>query len=392
MTGRKLDGIKVLDLSAFLPGPHASLMLGDHGADVIMVEPANGVGEPTRVVGYKTDDGISVWFRNVARGKRSLKINLKDDDGRAFFYKLVSAADVLIEAFRPGVVQRLGIDYDTLKAVNPGLVYCSISAFGQDGPLRDRPAHDLTIQALAGVADLNRGLSDDQPAMPNIPSADAIASLMALSAILMALYARHGSGEGDYIDLSMFDALLAWTPNVTGPVFADNTDPEPKTMRSFGGAGMYNIYPTSDGQFIVLGGSEVKFAQNLLRALERVDLLDYAKIEPGPEQEPLRAFFKARFASETRAYWEAFLADIDCCWAAVRSLKDAFADPHTAHRQMLLHDEAGNAHIGIPIKFREQPGAATLATPGYGEHSEQIATELGYTEDAIAILKNQGVI
>lgn len=391
-TSRKLEGIKVLDLSAFLPGPHATLMLGDHGADVIMVEPANGVGEPTRVVGYRAADGVSVWFRNIARGKRSLKINLKDDDGRALFYKLVAAADVLVEAFRPGVVQRLGIDYDTLKHINPGLVYCSISAFGQDGPLRDRPAHDLTIQALAGIADLNRGLTDDKPALPNMPSADAIASLMALSAILMALYARTTSGQGDYIDLSMYDALIAWTPNVTGPVFAEHADPVPKTMRSFGGAGMYNIYETSDGAFIVLGGSEIKFASNLLTALDRPDLLDYAKIEPGPEQEPLRAFFKATFASNTRAHWEGFLKDVDCCWAAVRTLKDAFEDPHTLHRQMRLQDAAGNPHIGIPIKFREQPGGATLRTPEYGEHSEAIAAELGYSAEAIATLKAQGVI
>ncbi|MEM1232136.1 MAG: CaiB/BaiF CoA-transferase family protein [Pseudomonadota bacterium] len=389
---RKLDGIRVLDLSAFLPGPHASLMLGDHGADVIMVEPANGVGEPTRVVGYRAADGVSVWFRNIARGKRSLKINLKDDGGRALFFKLVQAADVLIEAFRPGVVERLGIDYDALKAINPGLVYCSISAFGQDGPLRDRPAHDLTIQALAGVADLNRGLTDDQPAMPNIPSADAIASLMALSAILMALHARHRTGQGDYIDLSMFDALLAWTPNVTGPVFADDAHPQPKTMRSFGGAGMYNIYETADGEFIVLGGSEVKFAQNLLQALAREDLLEYAKIEPGPEQEPLRAFFRETFASQPRAHWEAFLAEVDCCWAAVRSLKDAFADPHTAHREMLLEDDAGNPHIGIPIKFREEPGRATLSTPEYGEHSAEIAAELGYGSDEIAELQRKGAL
>ena len=165
----KLEGIRVLDLSAFLPGPHLTMTLADHGADVVMVEPANGVGEPTRVVGYRDGDDVSVWFRNIARGKRSLRIDLKDPEGRRFFHHLAEGADVLVESFRPGVTARLGVDYATLAEHNPRLVYCSISAFGQDGPLRDKPAHDLTVQALAGVAALNRGLEDGKPAAPNIP-------------------------------------------------------------------------------------------------------------------------------------------------------------------------------------------------------------------------------
>lgn len=392
----KLQGIRVLDLSAFLPGPHLTMMMADHGADVIMVEPANGAGEPTRNIGYRTADDVSVWFRNIARGKRSLKINLKDDEARALFIELVKASDVLIEAFRPGVVDRLGIGYAAMSAVNPKLVYCSISAFGQDGPLVKRPAHDLTIQALAGVADLNRGLIDDKPAMPNMPSADSVSSLMALSGVLMALLARERTGKGDYLDMSMYDALLAWTPNVTGPVFAPSIeqggDPVPKTMRSFGGAGMYNIYETSDAEFIVLGGSEVKFADNLLTALGAPELLDFARIEPGPEQEPLRAFFRETFASNTRRHWEAFLADVDCCWAAVRSLKEAFADEHTTHREMLLRDDAGNAHIGVPIKFAHEPAKPDLSLPSYGEHSAEIARELGLSDAVIDQLTARGAL
>jgi len=388
----KLAGIRVLDMSAFLPGPHMTMMMADHGADVIMVEPANGVGEPTRVVGYRTEDDVSVWFRNIARGKRSLKLNLKDEECRSLFYKLVESADVLVEAFRPGVVSRLGVDYETLSAINPGLVYCSISAFGQDGSLRDKPAHDLTIQAMAGIAALNLGLEDNKPAAPNMPSADSISSLMAMSAILMALVARERTGKGDYIDLSMYDALLAWTPNVTGPVFAADAHPEPKTMRSFGGAAMYNIYETSDHEFIVLGGSEVKFAENLLRALDRLDLLDYAKIEPGPEQEPLRSFFREQFVSRTSAEWQAFLEPVDCCWAVVRSLKDAFDDPFTLERGMLLKDENGNRHIGVPIRYKHEPAEPDLGLPGYGEHSSDIARELGLDEKQIDALIERGAL
>ena len=388
----KLEGIRVLDLSAFLPGPHMTMMLADHGADVIMVEPANGLGEPTRVVGYRDAANVSVWFRNIARGKRSLKINLKDASGLALFLALVDTADVLVEAFRPGVVARLGIDYATLAARNPGLVYCSISAFGQDGPLKDKPAHDLTVQALAGVAALNRGLEDGKPAAPNMPAADAISSLMAMSAILMALLKRQQTGRGDYIDISMYDALLAWTPNVTGPVFGDDAHPDPVAMRSFGGAAMYRIYETGDREFIVLGGSEVKFARNLLAAFDRLDLLPLAEIEPGPGQEPLRAFFKSQFRAKPLAYWEAFLAPVDCCWATIRSLKDAFEDPHTHHRQMLLSDAAGIRNIGVPIKYRDEPARPDLEIPGYGEHSREIGESLGIDSTILDDLLQRGVI
>ena len=388
----KLEGVRVLDLSAFLPGPHLTMTLADHGADVIMVEPANGVGEPTRAVGYRDSDDVSVWFRNIARGKRSLKINLKDADGRRFFRRLSEGADVLVESFRPGVAARLGIDHATLAQGNPGLVYCSVSAFGQDGPLRDKPAHDLTVQALAGVAALNRGLEDGKPAAPNIPAADAIASLTALSAILMALLRRERTGQGERIDIAMYDALLAWTPNVTGPVFAEDAHPEPAHMRSFGGAAMYRIYETSDGEFLVLGGSEVKFARNLLAAFERLDLLRFAEQEPGPEQEPLRAFFRERFGSRPRAHWERFLEPIDCCWAFVRSLKDAFDDPHTLHRDMLLRDAGGHRHIGPPIKFTHEPARPNLDIPDYGEHSVEIGEALGLEAAHLAALRERGVL
>ena len=388
----KLDGIRVLDLSAFLPGPHLSMMLADHGAEVIMVEPANGVGEPTREIGYRTEDGVPVWFRNIARGKRSLKINLKDAEAHAFFLSLVDTADVLIEAFRPGVVARLGIDYARLSEINQRLVYCSISAFGQDGPLRDRPAHDLAIQALAGTLALGLGLEDGKPAAPNMPSADAISSLMALAGILMALLRRTSTGRGDYIDMSMYDALLAWTPNVTGPVFALDADPQPKTMRSFGGAAMNSIYETADGRFLVIGGSEVKFAKNLLDALERPDLLPYAQIEPGSEQAPLKAFFRETFKAEPLAHWEGFLSGVDCCWAPVRSLKSAFNDAHTHARDMLLKDDSGNSHIGVPIKFQEEAARADLRLPEYGADSERLAREVGLDEARIQALKSRNAI
>ena len=182
----KLDGIRVLDLSAFLPGPHASMMMADHGAEVIMVEPANGIGEPTRHMGERYADGMSVWFANIARGKKSYRVNLNDEAEHAHFMALVQTADVVIEAFRPGVVKRLGVDYAAIKAVKPDIIYCSISAFGQDGRYRNKPAHDLVVQAMAGTADLTRSM-DGAPSLTPMPSADMTASLFALSGNLMAL-------------------------------------------------------------------------------------------------------------------------------------------------------------------------------------------------------------
>ena len=388
----KLEGLRVLDLSAFLPGPHMTMMMADHGADVIMVEPANGTGEPTRIIGEKTSDGVSVWFRNIARGKRSLKLNLKDPDGLNLFLILADQADVIVEAFRPGVVARLGVDYKAVASRNPRVVYCSISAFGQESSLAKKPSHDTGVQGLAGLIDLNRGLTDDKPSMPSIPFADASASLMALSAILMALYRREQTGQGDYIDLAMYDAAIAWTPNVLGPTFAENRHPQPKNMRSFGGSALTNLYETSDGEFIIFSGSELKFATNLLLALDRPDLIEFAKLPPGSQQAPLRAYFTDTFKSKTLAEWKSFLEPIDCAWSWVRSLKDAFDDPFTEERGMVFIDESGHRHVGPPMKFQNEPPQPNPTVPDFGEHSEVIAIEAGLSPEVVAALKSKGVI
>jgi crotonobetainyl-CoA:carnitine CoA-transferase CaiB-like acyl-CoA transferase len=203
--------------------------------------------------------------------------------------------------------------------------------------------------------------------MPNLVAADMASSLTALSAILMALLAREKTGKGDYIDIAMYDSLLAWTPNVTGTVFAEDKAPVPHEMRNYGGQAMNRIYETKDGQFIVLAGSEAKFSENLLRALERLDFLDIAKGEPGPSQAPLIVYFTQTFKQKTRAEWETFLEPIDLCWAPVRSLKDAFGDANARARGMLLKDARGNSHIGPAIKFRHAPAAPCLQLPAYGE-------------------------
>jgi crotonobetainyl-CoA:carnitine CoA-transferase CaiB-like acyl-CoA transferase len=364
----KLTGIRVLDLSQYLPGPHLTMTMADHGADVIMVEPANGTGEPTRVMGTCAKDGTSVWFRNIARGKRAVALDLKDAAKKDTFLKLADEADVIVEAFRPGVAKRLGIDYDTIAARNPRIVYCAISAFGQDGPYRDKPAHDLAVQALAGTADLSRG-PDDKPAMPNLVAADMASSLTALSAILMAVLARERTGKGDFIDVAMYDSLLAWTPNITGSVLGQDKPPVPREMRNYGGQAMNRLYETKDGGHIALAGNERKFCENLLGALGRPDLVALAAGEPGASQRPLIDFFAETFRSRTRAEWEAFLEKIDLCWAPLRSLKDGFDDPNTKARAMVLTDAHGNRHIGPAAKFRHEPAKPGFALPPYATES-----------------------
>ena len=371
----KLAGIRVLDLSQFLPGPHLTMTMADHGADVIMIEPRKGTGEPVRAMGTRAPDGTSVWFRNIARGKRALALDLKNKSDLDALLRLADEADVMVEAFRPGVAARLGIGYDAIAKRNPRIVYCSLSAFGQNGPLRDKPSHDLGVQALAGTLDLSRGLADNKPNMPNLVAADMASSLTALSAILMALLARERTDKGDYIDIAMYDSLIAWTPNIVGSVFGEDRAPEPHQMRNYGGQAMNRIYETRDGAFVVLAGNEAKFSENLLRALGRLDFLDIAKGEPGPSQRPLIAYFTATFGSRTLAEWETFLAPIDLCWAPVRTLKDGFGDAHAAARAMLLHDEEGNSHIGPAIKFRHEPAQPKFTLPDYDP--ERTITWLG---------------
>ncbi|HEX2891705.1 CaiB/BaiF CoA-transferase family protein [Vineibacter terrae] len=384
----KLDGIKVLDLSSFLPGPHLTMMMADHGADVIRIEPPGG--EPTRQIGVR-EAGSTVYFRNTQRGKRSLMLDLKQKQAVDIFMRLAERADVIVESFRPGVVDRLGVGYDAVKARAPRVVYCSISAYGQDGPSRDRPTHDLGIQAELGLLAANTG-ADGRPAMPAVPAADATASLMALNGILMALLRRTQTGRGDYIDIAMMDTLLAWMPNVMGPVFGENRMPNPRHERTWGGHAMYNIYETADGRHLVLGGSELKFTRNLLTDLGRPDLVALCQQGPGPVEDPVRDFFRQTFRRKTLAQWMDWFKGRDVCVSPVNDMLEAIHDPHVQHRKMVVTDGRGLKHLGIPIKFRDEPGRIDFAWPELGAHGPAILRDLGYADDEVARLREKGVI
>lgn len=383
----KLEGTRVLDLSLFLPGPLLTQMMGDHGADVIKLEPRGG-GEPNRDIGQKRD-GVSVYFSNTHRGKRSVQLNLKNEQGKALALKLAASADVIIEAFRPGVIERLGLDYDSVKAVNPRVIYASLSAFGQTGPYVKKPAHDLATEAYAGVISANLGF-DGKPAIPALPAADMLAATIGLSGVLMALLRREQTGEGDYIDLAMMDSLIACLPNSMGRVFAEKEPPIVREERIWGGYAMYNIYETADEKYVVLGASELHFAESVLKKFGREDLIEFCEPPPGTNQDPVREFFSEQFAQQSQAYWVQWFEDVDAAFAPVNNLREAMDDPQVRFREMILHDERGHEHLGIPLKFRNEPGKVNFAAPALGEHNREIALSLGYSEGEVDDLASAG--
>jgi crotonobetainyl-CoA:carnitine CoA-transferase CaiB-like acyl-CoA transferase len=362
----KLEGLKVIDLSVFLPGPYLTMALADHGAEVIKIEPP-GEGDPSREIG-PPHGPTSAFFKNANRGKKSVVINLKTETGRKALLDLCETADVFVESFRPGVVKRLGVDYDAVSARNAGIVYCSISAFGQDGPYRDRPAHDLAVMAISGALGISLG-RDDVPAMSGVATADIVSSLHGLSAVLMALLRRKETGKGDYIDVSMHHAVLAAMPNVMGPAMAGLSQPSPKHERTTGGAAFYQIYDTSDGRHLVLGAQEMKFVHNLLGRLERRELAELCERGPGAHQKPLIDFLRGLFATRPLSHWQDFFAGVDVSYAPVNTLREALDDENVRASSMIKTDKAGLEHIMPVARFKNEPSEPRLEVPAKGAHN-----------------------
>jgi len=365
----KLEGLRVIDLSSFLPGPYLTMTLADHGAEVLKIEQP-GEGDPGRHIGL-SDGPLTVFFRNFNRGKKSVVLDLKATEQRELLLALCESADVFVETFRPGVAERLGVGYAGLSARNPRIVYCSISAFGHHGPYRDRPAHDLALEAMSGALSLTLG-NDDKPVIPAIPIADQLSSLQGLAGILMALLRRESTGHGDYIDIAMHDATLAACANIVGPVMAEGRQPIAKHERTTGGAAFYQIYETRDGRHIVLAGQEPKFIRNLLNALARPDLISLCLRGPGPHQRPVIEFLQATFGEMSTDQTLTFLSRLDVCFGPVNTLPDAFEDQNVKARGMVLRDDGGRRHIAPVIRFRDEPSAPNLHAPSLGEHTDDV--------------------
>jgi crotonobetainyl-CoA:carnitine CoA-transferase CaiB-like acyl-CoA transferase len=351
----KLSGIKVIDLSVFLPGPMLTMMMADQGAEVIKIETA--AGDPAREQ-EPFEAGQSVWFRNLNRGKKSIVLDLKSDAGKQRLWEMIESADVFVEGFRPGVMQRLGLDYAAVSTRHPRIVYCSISAFGQTGALAHHPAHDMATQALAGFLSVNDG-PDGIPVVPGAPSADMAAGLTGLSAVLMALIGRERTGKGDHIDCAMFDSLLPWCAHIAGSAIAGGEAPRSSHQRSLGGAAFYQVYETADGKHVVLGGREMKFVTNLMNALERPDLIAVAE-RPAGEQGALIAFLRGVFAEKTRDEWVAWFADKDVAFSPALDFREALDQPHLAERGLLVEHD-GAHQIAPAIRFAGEQWVASAA-------------------------------
>jgi len=265
-----LENVRVLDLSRMLPGPFASMMLGDLGAEIIKVEEPR-TGDPTRW-SLPLIAGQSAAFLQVNRNKKSIAIDLKRDEGREIFLKLAERADVVLDQFRPGVVDRLGVGYAAVSEVNPRIVYCSLTGFGQDGPHRDRSGHDLNYLALSGVL----GLTTDErgkPVIPGVQVADLAGGMIAAYGIIAALYARERTGRGQFVDVSMYDVMMAMLPVPAAQYFAGATLKVGDKYGLSGAYPFYNVYETGDGRFMTLGALEPKFWENFCRKAGREDLI-----------------------------------------------------------------------------------------------------------------------
>ena len=389
----KLDGVRVIDLSLFLPGPLATQMMADHGAEVIKIEnPA--APEPGRSTQYFpwTQGGHTVMYRSTHRGKKSVTLNLKDAEAKALLMKLAAGADVMVESFRPGVMARLGLGPESLRAANPRLVYCSLSAFGQTGPWRDVAAHDTATVAAAGALSLSRSPEGGGPALLGVAIADILAAQLVFAGVVMALYRREKTGAGDYLDVSMFESVLAAEPNIVGPVFGGGRAPDPADERTLGGNAMFNIYATKDGGHIAMGGGEKKFVANLFNGLGAPEYIAAVAGSAGPGHAPAIAFLRAAFRAKTRAEWEAWFEGRDIPAMPVLDLAEAWERPHVRARAMRVTDAEGNDHIGVPIKYADEPGRVNPALAQVGEHTEEILQRIGCDAATIGKLRARSAV
>jgi crotonobetainyl-CoA:carnitine CoA-transferase CaiB-like acyl-CoA transferase len=392
---RPLEGIKILDLTRLLPGPYGTMLLGDLGAEVIKVE------EPERGDYARWNppqiNGVGSRHLLLNRNKKSLTLNLKVPEGKAVLRRMVEqGADVLIEQFRPGVMERLGVGYRDLEKINPRIIYCSLTGYGQDGPYRDLAGHDLNYIGIAGVLGLT-GQKGGSPVIPGIQIADLIGGgLYAVIGILSALMARQKTGRGQYVDISMLDGVVSLLPDSAALYFAEGKAPRAGERRLGGGLPQYQVYQTQDGKYLAVGALEEKFWANLCRLIGKPEWDEQIPREGEPRCEEIQKELARIFQTKTRKEWLGLLMNEDTCVSAVQSLDEVFEDPHVRSRQMLVettHPKAGRVRqIGVPIKFSETPGEIRRPAPEIGEHTEEILGQLGYASEEIDRLRRTGVI
>lgn len=391
-----LEGIRVLDLSRLLPGPFATMLLADFGAEVIKVEdPIQGDYMRRWLPFYtKGANKESATFLSLNRNKKSIILNLKEPEGQKIFYRLAEKSDVIFETFRPGVMQKLQIDYETIRKINPQIIYCSLSGYGQNGPYKDLPGHDVNYLGVAGVGSLTG--EPDQPKLMGVQVADiGGGGLNAALAILMAIIARSKTGEGQYTDVAMLDGAMTWLALAFPSYWASKEIPVRGDDLLTGGRPGYGIYKTKDNKFIAVGALELKFWRNLCIAIGREDLAD-AQQPTGKEKKEISEILKKVILTKTRDEWFELSKQTDICISPVYELDEIMADPQVQAREMIVDfkdERFGNIkYIGMPFKLSETPGNIRTRAPGYGEHTEEILRSLNYSKQEIETLRKKEVI
>src|SRR5262249_39603618 len=384
-TTRALDGLRVLDLSRLLPGPYCTMMLADLGAEVIKIEEP-GTGDPTRHSPPRLGQHGAA-FQQVNRNKKSLALNLKRPEGRDILLKLAATADAILEQFRPGVVDRLGVGYETLSELNPRIVYCSLSGFGQNGPHRNRSGHDLNYLALSGVL----GLTTDErgkPVIPGVQIADLAGGMIAAFAMVAALLAREKTGRGQYVDVSMFDVMLSMLPVPAAHQFAGKPIAVGEKYVLSGRYPFYHVYETSDGRFMTLGALEPKFWANFCLAIQREDLISRQFDEE--KREELFADVRGVFKSRTQSERVVLMKDPQFCCGPVLSMDEAFLHARTIAREM-VREAGGIKQLGFSYKMSDTPSGDWIATPSLGQHTDGLLAEIGLEETERSKLRASGV-
>ena len=391
-----LSDVRVLDLTRLLPGGFCSLLLADLGADVIKVEDTGG-GDYVRWAPpyYGSDEQTALGTRSALylalnRNKRSIRLDLKSDAGREALLRLAREADVLLESFRPGVLDRLGVGYERLREENAGIVYCAITGYGQDGPNRDRAGHDMNYLGLNGLLGLT-GEAGGPPVQPGGQIADlGGGALMAAVGVLAALNERARSGEGQIVDVSMTDGSLSWLAMVAGRYLCDGQVPERGGIELAGGIICYRPYEASDG-WVTCGALETKFWAAFCKGAGRENLIEHQFDPPGSDA---HGEVVEIFRSRSRDQWRAFNDEHDCCIEPVLGLDEALESDQVREREMVVEleqPELGTVRqLGVPVKLSRTPGAVHRSAPALGEHTAELLAEAGYSTEEIAAMIESG--